>query len=161
MMDGENFSADSNVKQSVRHGRPGGESLPLRTSRSTSRPTPSAGTPRNAPRVRMRTGFPWRDQGRERGSRPVAASRDVQTHHSRPLRLRPDEPPRRIHRQDHRLAGRRLRALALALGSEGGEGATRHTAPNNAAPRPLLFRHQRANPAAVRDRVQPFQGKAD
>ena len=107
----------------------------------------------------MRTGFPWRDQGRERGSRPVAASRDVQTHHSRPLRLRPDEPPRRIHRQDHRLAGRRLRALALALGSEGGEGATRHTAPNNAAPRPLLFRHQRANPAAVRDRGTAFPGQ--
>ena len=35
----------------------GGESLPLRPSR-WSRPTPSAGTPRNAQRVRVRTGFP-------------------------------------------------------------------------------------------------------
>ena len=34
----------------------GGESLPLRPS-LWSRPTPSAGTPRNAPRVRVRTGF--------------------------------------------------------------------------------------------------------
>ena len=157
MMDGENFSADSSVSRAFITDDPEGKVFPCgRAGRRLVRPLPR-GHPHNAPRVRMRTGFPWRDHGRERGSRPVAASRDVQTHHSRPLRLRPDEPPRRIHRHD----GSRLRALALALGSEGGEGAARHTAPNNAAPRPLLFRHQRSNPAAVRDRVPPFQGKAN
>ena len=117
MMDGENFSADSNVSRAFITDDPEGKVFPCgRAGRRLVRPLPR-GHPHNAPRVRMRTGFPWRDQGRERGSWPVAASRDVQTHHSRPLRLRPDEPPRRIHRQGHRLAGSRLRALAQPWGA--------------------------------------------
>ena len=71
---------------------------------------------------------------------------------SRSLRPRPGEPLRRNHRQDHRRAGGRPRALGPALGNGGGEGAARHA--EERRHRPVLFRDQRADPLGRGDRAR-------
>ena len=80
----------------------------------------------------------WRS--RERLAAPVAETRDVTFSRSRSHRPRPDEPLFRNHRQDHRRAGGRPRAVGPTLGDVGGQGADRH-AEERGDPAPLL-RHQ-------------------
>src|SRR3546814_1967403 len=60
--------------------------------------------------------------------------RDVMFNRSRSLRPGPDEPLSGNHRQDHRRAGGRPRALGPALGHDGGEGIARHSEECRAQP---------------------------
>jgi hypothetical protein len=93
---------------------------------------PFCGSPRNALRVRVRTGG---SDGLRAGREASGARRgdhDVQTSCSSPFQFRSDEPLRRNHHQDqHKL---------VPLGHNGGEGAARRA--DERRHRPAIFRPQ-------------------